>query len=152
MSSSGSSVNTNVSAPQGPANPPTVCRGRELPMGGQNIDKIMDFIEGNQLDEAKHAKKAAKKARQKQKKVLVDVCFILFFFFFLYFFFLWINVMVYKSMFILLNYVLYFLSKMEGKCGRLYWCYAYIGLIYYLYVQYLFNNTIKITKKRHITD
>ncbi|MPC12683.1 Protein FAM193B [Portunus trituberculatus] len=67
MSSSGSSVNTNVSAPQGPSNT-SASRGRELPMGGQNIDKIMDFIEGNQLDEAKHAKKAAKKARQKQKK------------------------------------------------------------------------------------
>ena len=72
MSSSGSSVNTNVSASQGPSSA-SASRGRELPMGGQNIDKIMDFIEGNQLDEAKHAKKAAKKARQKQKKVLMFV-------------------------------------------------------------------------------
>ncbi|XP_069988996.1 serine-rich adhesin for platelets [Penaeus vannamei] len=39
------------------------------PLGGQNIDKIMDYIEGNQTDEAKRAKKAAKKARQRQKKL-----------------------------------------------------------------------------------
>lgn len=72
ISSSGSSINTNASAPQGPAsNPPCSGRGREPPLGGQNIDKIMDFIEGNQLDEAKHAKKAAKKARQKQKKMAI---------------------------------------------------------------------------------
>lgn len=43
------------------------------PLGGQNIDKIMDYIEGNQTDEAKRAKKAAKKARQRQKKVCVCV-------------------------------------------------------------------------------
>ncbi|XP_066960239.1 uncharacterized protein [Macrobrachium rosenbergii] len=46
-------------------------KGGSTPLGGQNINKILDFIEGNQIDEAKHAKKAAKKARQKQKKMAI---------------------------------------------------------------------------------
>lgn len=52
-----------------PAN--TMTKGRNTPLGGQNIDEILDFIEGNHMDEAKHAKKVAKKARQKQKKMAI---------------------------------------------------------------------------------
>ena len=56
------------------ANVPT-SKGGSTPLGGQNINKILDFIEGNEIDEAKHAKKAAKKARQKQKKVCSEILF-----------------------------------------------------------------------------
>ncbi|CAL4067395.1 unnamed protein product, partial [Meganyctiphanes norvegica] len=40
-------------------------------LGGQNIDQILDFIEGNQDSKPKNAKKQAKKARQKQKKLAI---------------------------------------------------------------------------------
>ncbi|XP_071549950.1 uncharacterized protein [Panulirus ornatus] len=74
-SSSAVPTNTTTQSSAGMSAPATssvlATKGSSTPLGGQNIDKILDYIEGNHTDEAKHAKKAAKKARQKQKKMAI---------------------------------------------------------------------------------
>ncbi|KAG7174533.1 protein FAM193A-like, partial [Homarus americanus] len=72
ISCSAGTTSSNTPTPAAVPTPVTsgvpTTKGGSTPLGGQNIDKILDFIEGNHTDEAKHAKKAAKKARQRQKK------------------------------------------------------------------------------------